>query len=84
VGPLLGLALAWRAERIGGLLIAAAMAGSLVFGVVNHFVFVSPDHVAHVDTQWQPLFAATAVLLAVTEALGSGLAIRLVRESRFS
>ena len=84
VGPLLGLALAWRAERFGCLLIAAAMAGSLVFGVVNHFVFVSPDHVAHVDTQWQPLFAATAVLLAVTEALGSGLAIRLVRESRFS
>ena len=40
------------------------MAGSLVFGLVNHFVFVSPDHVAHVDPQWRPLFATTAVLLA--------------------
>jgi steroid 5-alpha reductase family enzyme len=60
------------------------MAASLVFGVVNHFVLSTPDHVSHVDPRWQPLFAATAVLLAVTEALGSGLAIRLVRERRLT
>ena len=58
------------------------MAGSLVFGLVNHFVLASPDHVAHVSPEWRPLFATTAVLLAVTEAIGSGLAIRVVRERK--
>jgi len=46
---------------------------------VNHFVFASPDHVAHVARQWRPLFTTTAVLLALTEAIGAGLAIRIAR-----
>ena len=79
-GPLIGLALTWPTERIGSWVIAVTMAGALVFGLVNHFVLSSPDHVAHVDPQWRPLFTTTAVLLAVTEALAFGLAIRLVRE----
>ena len=79
-GPLVGLALMWRVERLGAWLVATTMAGSLVFGFVNHFVFSSPDHVAHVAPPWRPLFATTAILLALTEALGSGLAIRLARE----
>lgn len=76
-GPLIGLALMWPAERAGALLIAIAMAGSLIFGVLNHFVFASPDHVAHVASQWRPLFATTAVLLTLTEALSVGLAVRV-------
>ena len=83
-GPVIGLAWTLRSRRIGAWLIGITMAASLVFGVVNHFVLASPDHVSHVDPRWQPLFAATAVLLAVTEALGSGLAIRLVRERRLT
>jgi len=79
-GPLAGLAMTWRAERLGAWIVAITMTGSLVFGFVNHFVFSSPDHVAHVARPWRPLFATTAILLAVTEALGSGLAIRLARE----
>lgn len=75
-GPLIGLVLTWPAPRIGSLLIALTMAGALVFGFVNHFVFASPDHIAHVDPQWRPLFTTTAVLLVLTEALGSGLAVR--------
>lgn len=75
-GPLIGLALTWPAERIGSWLIAATMSGSLVFGVVNHFVLDSADHVGHVDAQWRPLFATTAVLLAATETLAVGLARR--------
>jgi hypothetical protein len=83
-GPLLGLALAWKARTVGCAVIALAMAGSFVFGLVNHFVLSSPDHVAHVDPQWRTLFATTAVLLALTEALGFGLAIRVVRERKTS
>ena len=78
-GPLVGLALAWRAERLGHWIIALTLAGSFVFGVVNHFVLAGADHVSHVDVQWRSLFASTAVLLAATEALGCGLAILLIR-----
>ena len=81
-GPLAGLALTWPARRLGSWVVAATLAGSLVFGLVNHFVLASPDHVAHVAPEWRPLFTATAILLAVTEALGSGLAIRLAREGK--
>jgi hypothetical protein len=83
-GPLIGLALTWWTPRLGGWLIALSMAGSLVFGLVNHFVLTSPDHVAHVDPQWRSLFATTAVLLAVTEALGVVLAARFLARERTS
>jgi hypothetical protein len=51
---------------------------------VNHFVLESPDHVSRVDAQWRTLFGTTAALLAITEALGLGLAIRLVRRRSWS
>jgi hypothetical protein len=83
-GPLIGLALTWRAPRLGAWVIALTMAGSLVFGIVNHFIVTSPDHVAHVDPQWRPLFATTAVLLALTEALGAVLAAKFLTSGRTS
>jgi hypothetical protein len=55
-----------------------------LFGLVNHFVVASPDHVAHVDRQWRDLFTTTAVLLTVSEALGTVLAIRFVRERQLA
>jgi uncharacterized membrane protein len=58
------------------------MAGALIFGLVNHFVLDSPDHVAHVDPQFRGLFTITAVLLAMTEALGSALAARSLVNGR--
>jgi hypothetical protein len=83
-GPLIGLALTWWTPRLGGWLIALSMAASLVFGLVNHFVLASPDHVAHVDPQWRSLFATTAVLLAVTETLGLVLAAKFLARERAS
>jgi hypothetical protein len=83
-GPLVGLALTWRAGRLGHWIIALTLAGAFVFGVVNHFVLAGADHVSHVDVAWRSLFASTAVLLAVTEALGCGLAILLIRERNTS
>jgi hypothetical protein len=83
-GPLIGLAWTWHSVRIGAWLIAGTMAASLVFGLANHFLLSTPDHVSHVDPRWRPLFATTAVLVAITEALGTALAIRLVRERRLT
>jgi hypothetical protein len=80
--PVAGIMLAWWSVRVGSWIVGLAMAAALVFGFVNHFVIASPDHVAHVARQWQPLFTTTAVLLVLSEALGSVLAIRLVRERK--
>jgi hypothetical protein len=82
IGPLAGLALAWPAERIGSWFIAITMAGAFEFGLVNHFVLDSPDHVVNVAPQWQLLFATTAILLALIELLGCALAIRVLRERK--
>ena len=75
-GPLVGLALVPLARRTGCWVIAAAMGGALVFGLVNHFGVAGPDHVNHVAPQWRMLFAVTAMLLAVTEGVGAALAVR--------
>ena len=75
-GPLIGLWMSRSRPVAGGWIVAATMAGSLVFGAVNHFVIVSPDHVSHVAEQWRSLFATTAVLLVVTEAAGIGAGMR--------
>ncbi|MFN7916688.1 MAG: hypothetical protein U0Q55_15200 [Vicinamibacterales bacterium] len=81
--PLVGLALLWRTPRSGAALIAAAMAAAFVFGVVNHFVLVSPDHVSHVDVAMAPLFGVSAAGLALTELAGAALgATALMRRVR--
>ena len=58
------------------------MAAALVFGVVNHFLIDSPDHISHIATPWSTLFVTTAVLLTITELLGLAFALRLVRAVR--
>jgi len=80
IGPIVGLVLTWPARRIGSWIVAITMAGSFVFGLVNHFLIAGEDHVSHVDPQWRALFAATAIILAGIELLGSGLAIAYSRE----
>jgi hypothetical protein len=82
-GPLAGVALRWLAAPIGRWVIAITMAASLMFGLVNHFVLAGPDRVARVAGEGRLLFIATAVLLAVTEALACGLAIRCARGAIF-
>jgi hypothetical protein len=47
------------------------MAGALVFGVVNHFVLESADHVMQVNPDWRLLFGSTAALLALLEGGGT-------------
>ena len=75
-GPLAGLAVArWR-PAAGAWIVAASLAGSLVFGFVNHFVIAGPDHVDHVAAQWRALFRSTALLLIVSEAAGVAVGLR--------
>jgi hypothetical protein len=76
IGPLAGFALSIGWPRAGGWVVAASMAGALVFGLVNHFVRSSPDHVSQVAEAWRPLFASTAWLLLLTEAIGVAVGVR--------
>ncbi len=80
-GPLVGLALLWRIQQVGSWIIAGTLAAAFVFGVVNHFVLDSPDHVRAIAEQVRPAFTATALLLALTEVAGATLALRLARET---
>jgi Na+/proline symporter len=86
VAPLVAGGLLWRrASRAGALVLAISLAGSLLFGVYNHFVAESPDHVAHVSLMspgsWAIIFQATAVLLALSEALGIYAGVRVLRKN---
>jgi hypothetical protein len=83
-GPIAGLVLTRWSPPSGNWLIAVTLLASLIFGVVNHFVLVSPDHVGHVASDWRVLFGATAVLLAISEGLGAGVAIAMARKGRMS
>jgi hypothetical protein len=83
-GPVAGWAVSWVAEQAGNWVVAGTMAASLVFGLVNHFVLSSLDHVGHVDPQWRTLFAGTAVLLALLEAAGAALALSAIRRRSVS
>lgn len=78
-GPLVGLTWAWVNPRGGSRVVAVSMAGSFVFGVVNHFLLAGPDHVAHGAAPSRVLFATSAVLVAISEAMGCMLALGMAR-----
>jgi ubiquinone/menaquinone biosynthesis C-methylase UbiE len=72
VGPLAGLALSQWRPVAGGWFVAGTMIAALVFGIVNHFLVVGPDHVSQVGGPSRRLLASTAALLMVTEARSAG------------
>lgn len=75
-----------KIKTIGALLLACSMMGALVFGVYNHFIAISPDHVSHVSVMspasWAIVFQVTAVLLALTEAIGIVVGVTMLKRSR--
>ena len=86
LAPLLSGLLLWtRFRRVGAVLLLFSMLGSLIFGMVNHFLIASPDHVLHSPASaWRLTFQATAVLLVITECLGCWIAAAALRaEERF-
>lgn len=72
LAPVLAAVLSWtRHRRIGAWLLLASMSGSLIFGLYNHFVAHSPDHVSQVPAGgWGALFGISAILMSATEVLG--------------
>ena len=71
IGPLVALWLIRTNRRFGAELLALTMGGALVFGLVNHFIIESVDHVSQVThPTWRLPFQVSAVLLLVLEAAG--------------
>ncbi len=79
--PVVAAVALWtRFARFGAILLAASMAGSLVFGAYHHYIAISPDHVSHLPAgNLQGLFRTTAVLLVVSEAFATGVGVWGVR-----
>jgi len=84
IAPLIAMLLLWtRYARTGLLLLVISMAGSLIFGVVYHYVVVSPDHVSHLPPgDAQGTFRITAVLLMLTELFGVIVGLLGLRSNR--
>ncbi|HEU4934768.1 MAG TPA: hypothetical protein VFT48_21970 [Pyrinomonadaceae bacterium] len=72
IAPLIAMVLTWtRYVHKGLLLLVVSLAGSLIFGIVYHYVVISPDHVSHLPPgDAQGLFRTTALLLVLTELFG--------------
>ena len=72
IAPLVAMLLLWtRLARLGLILLAVSMGGSLIFGLAYHYIIVSPDHVSHLPPgDAQGLFRMTAGLLMLTELIG--------------
>jgi hypothetical protein len=75
--PLIAAVLLWtQFYRIGSWLLFGSIAGSLFFGIYNHFLVISPDHVSQVSLEgWGLLFQITAYLILIVDGLGCWVSI---------
>lgn len=75
--PIVAAVLLWIAfDRLGHWFFLSSMTGSLLFGIYNHFIAMSPDHISQVPFNgWGVLFQVTALLLLVIEGIGCGVGI---------
>jgi hypothetical protein len=84
MAPLIAIPWLWtRYARVGLLMLVISMAGSLIFGVIYHYVIVSPDHVSHLPPgAAQGVFRQTALLLVLTELFGLVVGLLGLRSNR--
>jgi hypothetical protein len=79
--PVVAAVLLWTRYRVtGAWLLVASMAGSLVFGLLYHFLVPGSDNVfAQPPGTWRSAFAITAVLLSLLQATGVVVGLRVAR-----
>lgn len=75
--PLIAAALLWtKFYRFGSWLLLGSITGSLLFGIYNHFLVISPDHVSQVSfAGWGLLFQITAFLIVIVDGVSCGIGI---------
>jgi len=79
--PILAAVLLWTPfYRIGSWLLLSSITGSLLFGLYNHFIVISPDHVSQVSfTGWGLLFQVTAYSIIIVDGLGCWIGVGVLR-----
>ncbi len=82
--PILAAILLWtQFYRLGNWLLLGSLAGSFFFGLYNHFIVISPDHVSQVSfTGWGILFQVTAILILIVDGLGCWISIQVLKTSQ--
>ncbi len=80
VSPLVAGIVLWTSRQRTGLgLLTLSMAASLLFGLYKHFVAMGPDRVGEQAAgQWATVFATTAYLLLLTEAVGTYIGVHFL------
>jgi hypothetical protein len=70
--PILAAVLLWTPfDRLGSWLLLSAMAGAILFGIYNHLLVISPDHMSQVAfANWGLLFQTTAILTLIVDGFG--------------
>src|SRR6185503_1556510 len=68
-----------RKKKVGALLLALSMLGSLIFGFWYHFLSQTNDNVSQVHGPWHSTFLWTAIALAFIELAGMVVGFLLFR-----
>lgn len=71
--PLVGAAMSFsRWQLQGAAVVFASMLASAIFGLVYHFIVMSPDNIWHVpQSSWSSMFVSSAVLVLASELFGT-------------
>lgn len=79
--PILAAILLWTPfYRTGSWLLLSSIAGSLLFGIYNHFLVISSDHVSQVSfAGWGLLFQITAYSILIVDGLGCWIGVWALR-----
>lgn len=80
LSPLVAGIVLWTSRQRTGLgLLTLSMAASLLFGLYKHFVAMGPDRVGEqLPGVWATVFATTAYLLLLSEALGTYIGVHFL------
>ncbi|WP_298907278.1 hypothetical protein [uncultured Nostoc sp.] len=75
--PMIATVLLWtQFYRIGSWLLLSSIAASLLFGIYNHLLVISPDHLSQVSfAGWGLLFQITAILILIVDGFGCWIGI---------
>lgn len=81
LAPIIAAVLLWtQFDRIGNWLLLSSMAGSGLFGLYNHYIVISSDHVSQVSLAgWGLVFQITAFLIPLVDGLGCAVGISALK-----
>ncbi|MEH2297035.1 hypothetical protein [Nostoc sp.] len=82
--PIIAAVLLWtQFYRIGSWLLLSSIAGSLLFGIYNHLIVISPDHLSQVSfAGWGLVFQITAILILIVDGFGCWIGIWALKTIR--